>query len=111
MKKPYMRTIIGSSGRDCVFIMLFPLYGSKTGLIQDNLFRVGQYDSPPPPTFILEDKLIQYQYKLIQFFSNLSKVIPSQKAAGITAQIYRETWWVSWKFFGKNATYDHIKSD
>ena len=49
MKKPYMRTIIGSSGRDCVFIMLFPLYGSKTGLIQDNLFRVGQYDSPPPP--------------------------------------------------------------
>ena len=49
MKKPYMRTIIGSSGRDCVFIMLVPLYGSKTGLIQDNLFRVGQYDSPPPP--------------------------------------------------------------
>ena len=42
-----MRTIIGSSGRYCVFIMLFPLDRSKAGLIQDNLFHVGQYDSPP----------------------------------------------------------------
>ena len=43
-----MHTVIGSSGRDCVFITLFPLYGSNAGLIQDNLFRVGQYDSLPP---------------------------------------------------------------
>ena len=58
-----MRTIIGSSEGDCVFVTLFPLYGSKAGLIKDNLFWVGQYDSRPPPstpTFILEEKLSQY---------------------------------------------------
>ena len=58
-----MRTIIGSSGRDCVFVALFPLYGSKAGLIKDNLSLVGQYDSrpaPSTPTFKLEDKLSQY---------------------------------------------------
>ena len=44
MKKPYMRTITGSSGRDCVLIILFQLYGSKPGLFESNLFWVGQYD-------------------------------------------------------------------
>ena len=58
MKKPYMCTIIGSSGWEFVLIILFQLYGSKAGLFDSDLFWVGQYDSPPP-TFILE-KLIQY---------------------------------------------------
>ena len=49
MKKPYVRTITGSSGRDCVLIIQFQLYGSKVGLFEDGLFWVGQYDSPPPP--------------------------------------------------------------
>ena len=59
MKKPYMCTIIGSSGWEFVLIILFQLYGSKAGLFESDLFWVGKYDSPPPPTFILE-KLIQY---------------------------------------------------
>ena len=29
MKKPYMHTIIGSSERDCVLMVLFHLYGTK----------------------------------------------------------------------------------
>ena len=41
-----MRTIIGSSGRDCVFIILFQLYGPKAGLFESDLFWVGQYDPP-----------------------------------------------------------------
>ena len=53
-----MRTIIGSSGRDYVLIILFQLHGSKGGLFESNLFWVGQYD--PPSTFILEEELIQY---------------------------------------------------
>ena len=44
MKTPYMRTIIGSSGRDCVLIILFQLYGIKAGLFEGSLFYVGQYD-------------------------------------------------------------------
>ena len=42
MKKPYMRTIIGSSGGDCVLVILFQLYGYKGGLFEGNLFWVGQ---------------------------------------------------------------------
>ena len=34
------------------------------------------------PTFILEER-IQHEYNLIQFLSNLSKIIPSQKTADI----------------------------
>ena len=84
MEKPNMCTIIGSSGRDCVLITLFQLYGSKAGLFQDRLFWVDQYDSlSPHQTFILEDKLIQYQYKLMRLLSSLFKVIPSQKTADI----------------------------
>ena len=33
-----MSTIIGSYVRDCVFIILFQLYGSKTELFKSNLF-------------------------------------------------------------------------
>ena len=84
MKKPNMCTIIGSSGRDFVLtwvlIILFQLYGSRAGLFEGDLFYVGQYD---PPTFILEDELIQYQYNLIKFLSNVFKIIPSQKTADI----------------------------
>ena len=46
MKKLYMCTIIGSSGRECVLIILFQLYGSKAGLFEGDLFWVGQYDLP-----------------------------------------------------------------
>ena len=44
MIKPYMPTITGSSGRDCVLIILFQLYGFKAGLFEGSLFWVGQYD-------------------------------------------------------------------
>ena len=58
MKKPHMRTIIGSSKGDCVLIILFPLYGSIARPFECNLFRMCQwYD---PSTCILEEKLIQY---------------------------------------------------
>ena len=59
MKKLYMCTIIVSSGRDCGLIILFQFYGSKAGLSKNNIFWVGQHDTPPS-TFILEEKLIQY---------------------------------------------------
>ena len=66
MKKQYMRTITGSSGRDCVLIILFQLYGTKAGIFKEgNLFWVGHYDHFL--IFILEEELIQYQYNLIQF--------------------------------------------
>ena len=48
MKKQYMCTIVGSSGRDCILIILFQLYGTKAGLFEDNLFWVIQYDNPQP---------------------------------------------------------------
>ena len=61
IKKLEMRTVTGFSGRDCVLIILFRLYGPKFGLFEGNLFWVGQHDPPPPPpTFILEERLIQY---------------------------------------------------
>ena len=42
MKKRYMRTIIGSSERHCVLIILFPLYGSNAGRFEFNLFWMSQ---------------------------------------------------------------------
>ena len=54
MKKSYMLTIM-------------------VGLFEGYLFWVGQHDSQ---TFILEEKLTQWLYNLIQFLSNLSKIIP-----------------------------------
>ena len=49
-----MRTIMGPSRRDSALI--------KAGLFEGNLFWVGQYDHPlpPPQTFILGEKLIQF---------------------------------------------------
>ena len=40
-------------------LILFELYGSKTGLFEDNFFWVGQYESSPRQTFLLEEELIQ----------------------------------------------------
>ena len=51
MKEPYTYTIIGSSGRDCVLIILFQLYGTKAEIFEDNLFW--------KKNFILEEELIQ----------------------------------------------------
>ena len=69
-----MHTIIGSSRRECVLVILFQLYGSRAELFEGDLFWVGQ-----PPTFILEEELIQYRCNLRQFLSNLSEMIPGQK--------------------------------
>ena len=44
-----MDTIICSSGRGCVLIFLFQLYGTKAGLVEGTLFWVGQYDHPQLP--------------------------------------------------------------
>ena len=44
MKKPYMHTIVGSSGRNFVLIILFQLQGSKSGLFESNLFWVVDAD-------------------------------------------------------------------
>ena len=49
-------------------IILFQLYGYRTVLFWSDLICVGQ-----------EEELIQYKYNLIQFFSNLSEIIPSKK--------------------------------
>ena len=58
MKESNIHTILGSSGRDCVLIILFQLYDSKSGPFEGNLFWVGLCDTPP--TFKLEEELIQY---------------------------------------------------
>ena len=47
MKKPHMRRIIDSPGRDCVLMILFQLYGSRAGLFEGDFFWVGQYDHQP----------------------------------------------------------------
>ena len=52
MKKPYMCTIIGSSGRDCVLIVLLQLYCSKAGLFEGGL--------NPLSTFMLDEEPVQY---------------------------------------------------
>ena len=45
MKKLYMHTIIGSSGSDCVLIILLKLCTSKAGLFEGNFIWVDQCDS------------------------------------------------------------------
>ena len=52
----------------------------RVALFEGNLFGVDQYDLP---TFILEEELIQYKCNLIQFLSNISEIIPGQKADDI----------------------------
>ena len=63
------------------------MHDSRAGLFEGDLFWVGQYDPPIPPIFILEEKLIQYKYNLIQFLSILSEIIPSQKTGDIILQM------------------------
>ena len=41
MKKWYICTIVCSSGKDRVLIILFQLYGSKAELFESNFFWVG----------------------------------------------------------------------
>ena len=53
-----MCTIIGSSEKDCVLIILFQIYSTKAGLFEGNLFKIGQYDHFP--IFILEEELPIY---------------------------------------------------
>ena len=96
MKEPYMRTIIGYCGRDCVFIILFQLYVFKAGPFQVNLFWMGKYDLLPL-TFILEEALIQHKCNLIQFLNNRSKIIPSQKTAVLILQILKSSFFVASK--------------
>ena len=48
MNKSCMHTIIGSFLKDCVLIILFQLYGSMAGLVESNLYWVGQYEPPQP---------------------------------------------------------------
>ena len=42
-----MCTITGSFRKDCVLVNIMAL-GPKAGLLEGNLFLVGQYDSPHP---------------------------------------------------------------
>ena len=90
MKQPHMCTIIGSSGSNCALIILFQLYGSKAELLKviySGWSVLPSAPPPPPQTFILEEELVQYQYNLIQFLSNLSKTIPHQKTTDIILQM------------------------
>ena len=50
MKKPYLRAVIGSSGRGCVLIILFPLYSSKGGFL--NVIYSEWLSSMAPNLFI-----------------------------------------------------------
>ena len=51
-----MLTIIGSSGRNCVLIILFQLYSSKAGLFENNLILVGQYEQLQQLSFFLNNE-------------------------------------------------------
>ena len=63
----YMHTIMSSSGRDRVLIILFQLYGTKAGLFK--VICSGWVNMTPPPPHIGKE-LIQYQYPILY---NLSK--------------------------------------
>ena len=77
MKKLYMHTVIGSSGRSHVLMILFSLYGlKKAGLFDGNLFWVGHSITASLPTSILEE---EQKYDLMKFLSSLSKIISSQE--------------------------------
>ena len=60
MKKPSMLTIIGSSGRDSVLMILFQLYGTKAGHFKVICSGGGGSVLLLPTFFILEEELIQY---------------------------------------------------
>ena len=52
MKKLYMHTIAGSCERDCFNYLISPLYGSKIGLSECNLFWVCQGGGGNPPSMV-----------------------------------------------------------
>ena len=82
MKKLYMCTIMGSSARDCVLIILFQLYACKTGLFEGNLFWMGQYyPFPSSPSLNLHIEEKKKKSNLILIIQ--SKIITSQKTADI----------------------------
>ena len=57
---------LGSSGMDCVLIILFQLYESKAVLFEGNFLWVDQYDPP---------QKIHVGRRIPKFLSNLSKII------------------------------------
>ena len=78
MKKPNIHTILGSSRRDCVLIILFQLYDSKSGPFEGNLFWVSVWHSPPPTNLQIGRRtnpiLIQHNTILKQPIQNNSKL-------------------------------------
>ena len=58
MKKPYMTTVKGSSGRDCVLIIMFELYGLSPRFLK--VIYSGWVIKTPLSTFILEVELIHH---------------------------------------------------
>ena len=65
MKKLYICTIIGSSGRDCVLIISFQRLGFLKVIYSE-------WVSMTPQALYWKENLIQYWYNLIEFLSNLS---------------------------------------
>ena len=55
-----MCTIIGSSGRDCILIILFQLYGCKTRLFEGNLFWIDQYSNRRSKSSNLLNDLVNF---------------------------------------------------
>ena len=65
-----MSAVMGSSGRDCVLIILFQLHGSKAGWVSmTRNLHIGKKNN--------------FNKNLVQFLSNLSKIIPSQRTTDI----------------------------
>ena len=73
-----MCTIMGSSGRGCGLIISFQLYGCTAGHFESNLFWVGQYEILPQPSYWKNNYSNINDF--IQFLSNLSKIMSSQKS-------------------------------
>ena len=71
MKKRNMLAILGSSGRDCILIILFQLHSLELGFL-GVIYSVWVSITSPSPNFILEEKVIQYKYNFMQFLINLS---------------------------------------
>ena len=77
-----MHTIVGSSRRDCVLqLSYFNFMALKLGSLK--VIYSGWVSMIPPPIFILKEELIQYKSNLIKLLSNLSEMIPGQKADDI----------------------------
>ena len=74
-----MRTITGSSGRDCVLIILFQLYCPKVRQFDVTFSGWVSKFSPSQSSYLKKSKC--NINNLIKFLSNLSKI--SQKTATI----------------------------